>query len=364
VTNISGNVEHVDRLLAVRSPERAIELAAELLLASSRAQGVVAYVMGATGRLDEQWSAGQLDGGEEDRRKVATEVFRKGEVVVNETICAVPLVAGRVCAVLVAQGGTDISRDLAALLSALGSRGLEAAALRASSTRHQQGKIALTRMLSPALVRCLGRADFEENSLPSSRTVSLAYMAIEGLAEEFDIVGPERLLPVAHQYYQILVDTCYEHDGFLLGHGLSHATCVFGAPLASDDMSAADLAVATGVLLLERLHEMKDKWGVQGLPVHLAARIGVATGQGVVGTFGPADRPVFSVLGPLVTLAEKLAFQGEVGEVIVDSTTRTLLSERVATRSIGAVEVRGLDYPIFSYSVQKILLDLASLAGL
>lgn len=347
-----GAADHIDRLLAAKTAEQAVELAAELLLATSGASGVVVFANGPDG-LEEQWAAGQLEGGDEDRRALAAKVFEHGKVVLKDGICAVPLSAGRVYAVLVAQGGEAINGELASLLTSLGSRGLEAAALRVAASKQQQLRLSLNRYLNPTLVRTIIRGNQSAVVAPAIRPVSVLALVVEGFAEQVDLIGPDRLLPVTNQFFAAIADTLYEREGMLIEYGLSGATAVFGAPIHSDETTAADLAAASGRRLLDTLRDMADRWGVEGLPVHFDVRAGVSSGPTMVGAFGPADRPLFSALGPYVALARKLAKQGEQGELIVDSATRTLLAERLSTRSIGAVEVQGLDYPIFAYAAER-----------
>lgn len=347
-----GAADHIDRLLAAKTAEQAVELAAELLLATSGASGVVVFATGPDG-LDEQWAAGQLEGGEDDRRALAAKVIEHGKIVLKDSMCALPLSAGRVYAVLVAQGGAQIKAELASLLTSLGSRGLEAAALRVAAAKQQQLRLSLNRYLNPTLVRTIIRGSHTVATAPSVRPISVLSLVVEGFSEQMDLIGPEKLLPVAHQYFTTLADTIYEREGTLIDYGLHGTTAVFGAPISSDDATGADLAASAGLKLLEKLHDLADRWGIEGLPIHFDVRAGVSSGPAMVGAFGATDRPVFSALGPYVTLGKKLAQQGEMGELVVDSTTRTLLAERLSTRSIGAVEVQGLDYPIFAYAAEQ-----------
>lgn len=341
-------VEHIDRLLTAQTPEQAIELTAELLLAVSGASGVVVYLKGPDG-LTEQWAAGQLEGGEEDRAELAKAAIEEGAPQVEGTTTAIPITAGMVRSVLVAQEGTAVEGELATLLSVLGARGLEIAALRSASVKQRQLRVGLGRYIEPTVGYAVQTGKLDGSIEPEERPVSILSFEVEGLSDEVDLVGPERLMPVLHQYFGTLVDTITEHEGTFLGHNLDGAIAVFGAPVSSDETTAADLAAAAALQLLERLKEMTERWGVEGLPLHIRARAGVSSGTAMVGAYGPEDRPLFSVLGPLVGLAHQLVEHGEPGDLIIDSSTRSLLAEFLTTKSVGAVEVRGLDYPIFAY---------------
>jgi adenylate cyclase len=198
------------------------------------------------------------------------------------------------------------------------------------------------------------RQDYDRLFEPAQRPLSLMSLEVEGLAEEVDLVGPLRLFPVLDQYFSTIVDSVYENEGVFLAHSLEGVTAVFGAPLASGETTAADLAAASALRLIERLREMTDKWGVEGLPLHLRAKAGVSSGSAMVGAFGPTDRPLFSVIGPQLRLVRQLTQHAEPWTLVVDSSSRSLLSEHLSTRSVNAVEVRGLDYPVFAYVAELV----------
>ena len=55
-----------------------------------------------------------------------------------------------------------------------------------------------------------------------------------------------------------------------------------------------------------------------------------------------------------IRMVRQLAEQGEPWTLVVDSSTRSLLAEYLTTRSVGAVEVKGLDYPVFAYVAELV----------
>jgi class 3 adenylate cyclase len=303
---------------------------------------------------EEHWAAGQLEGKKEARELLATASLTKGEPISEGSLTAIPLAAGVFRAALVAEGGTAMEEEHASVLATLGSRGLEISALRVAAEGLRRDHLSLSRFLSPPMALSTRRQDYDRLFEPAQRPLSLMSLEVEGLAEEVDLVGPLRLFPVLDQYFSTIVDSVYENEGVFLAHSLEGVTAVFGAPLASGETTAADLAAASALRLIERLREMTDKWGVEGLPLHLRAKAGVSSGSAMVGAFGPTDRPLFSVIGPQLRLVRQLTQHAEPWTLVVDSSSRSLLSEHLSTRSVGAVEVRGLDYPVFAYVAELV----------
>jgi len=347
-----GASDHVDRLLSAGSVEQALELAAELVLAVSGASGVQLFVRRGE-ELADVWAGGQLEGDESARRKKAAAALKKTLPIIDDVTATIPISTEGLAAAVVAEGGAEVGDEFAMLLSILGSRGVRAATLGSVAEDQRALRLNLSRYVCPSVAVAISRGDHAELMAPEQRPISILVLLVDGLSAEVDLIGPARILPVVHQFYSTVTDAIYEREGAILEMSLDKIVAVFGAPIRADDATGADLAAASGLRLIEGLATMAERFGVEGLPVHMEARVGVSTGPAMVGSFGSAERPVFSALGAQVTLARELAIQGAPGEMVVDSATRSLLAERLNTRSIGAVEVQGLDYPVFAYGAER-----------
>jgi class 3 adenylate cyclase len=349
---LAAACDHVRRLLTAESVDLAVEFVAELILAVAGAKGVQVFAQ-AGEELSERWSAGQLEAEEAERQAMAAAALKQTRTVTGEQVSAIPLVSGSFSGVVVAEGGGSVETDLTDLLATLGSEAIRAVEQRSLADRQRELRVRIGRYVSPPLAVASSRSDHSDLAKPADRSVSVLCLSIGGLAAQVELIGPQRLLPVLNDYFQVLVDSVYENEGVLLEVGLGGAVAVFGAPIRADDATQADLAAASGLRALDGLLAMVEDWGLDGLPIHMEARAGVATGQAFVGAFGPPERPIFAAVGAQVALARKLATHGSVGEMVVDSTTRSLLADRLSTRSLGAVEVSGLDYPVFAYGARR-----------
>ena len=279
--------EHVDRLLAASSRDQAVELAAELVLAVTGAGGVQVLAPDRDA-LVELWSAGGLEGDESERQAMAATALELGRAVFGEAVSAVPIRSGGFAAAVVVEGGCGLDPSLAALLSSLGSRGVEIAELRREVEAQRRLRLNLSRYVSPPVAIAIGRAGGQPLEGPEQRAVSILVVTVDGLATEVDLIGPERVLPVLHAYFSNVADAVYEREGVLLEVGLERVVAVFGSPIRSDDTTQADLAASAGLRLLDGLQSMAERSGLEGLPVHIHVRAGVSSGSAMVGSFGSA----------------------------------------------------------------------------
>jgi class 3 adenylate cyclase len=92
------------------------------------------------------------------------------------------------------------------------------------------------------------------------------------------------------------------------------------------------------------------KWaGEGGFPVQV--RIGINTGEVVVGNMGSSRRLSYTVLGSPVNLAKRLESNAPVGGILISRRTRDLIEPFISTRPFGEIKVKGLEAPVRAYEV-------------
>ena len=130
----------------------------------------------------------------------------------------------------------------------------------------------------------------------------------------------------------------------------------WGAPLARPDHAAAALKAAAAMLeALERLNEVRLARGEAALSM----RVGIESGEALVGDLGSSVRSVYTAVGTCINLASRLQeIAREIGEVVVVGPQAHTLLKDAALRPVGPVQVRGMAQPIEIFA-----LDLEGPAG-
>jgi class 3 adenylate cyclase len=126
-------------------------------------------------------------------------------------------------------------------------------------------------------------------------------MAFTTISEHKD---PAEVVDMLNHFFTQMVDLVFEHQGTLdkfLGDGLM---VFFGAPL--EVPRAASQAVACAIAMQQRLHALKQEGAtpIQGL------RVGVNTGEAIIGNIGSAKRMDFTIVGDVVNVAARLLEAG------------------------------------------------------
>jgi len=170
-------------------------------------------------------------------------------------------------------------------------------------------------------------------------------MSFTSISEKMD---PAEVVDMLNYFFSQMVDLVFEYQGTLdkfLGDGLM---VFFGAPL--EVPQAASQAVACAIAMQQRLHALKQKGStpIQGL------RIGVNSGEAIIGNIGSDKRMDFTIVGDVVNVAARLlevARQQDTPVVISEATYREV--EGHFTLNPGpSVVLRGRREATVSYLVE------------
>src|SRR5690349_6628989 len=179
---------------------------------------------------------------------------------------------------------------------------------------------------------------------------TVMFSDIRGFTSMVDSQPPEETIELLNTYYTLMFDAIGGQGGVvnqMVGDGLM---AVFGAPLPLADSATAAVNAAREMMQMLRLLNVDRR--AAGKP-ELAIGIGIATGDVVAGYTGTHDRATYTCVGNTVNLAARLeAHTKEAREpILVDGETNRALGKSVATRALGAVEIRGRNEPIEVHAV-------------
>lgn len=182
------------------------------------------------------------------------------------------------------------------------------------------------------------------NKLPElggeTRQVTVFFSDLEGFSKIAEQVTPEALTALMNEYLSHMTDIIESHGGYVDKYIGDSIVAVFGAP--ADDPDHAAHAARAALDCCAKLAELnRDAAAFQQHP--LAQRIGINSGEAVVGNLGSRRRFNYSVMGDAVNLASRLEgankFYGTT--IIVSETTVGLTGDAFAWRELDAIRVKG-----------------------
>lgn len=161
---------------------------------------------------------------------------------------------------------------------------------------------------------------------------------------------PAELMSYLSEYFDVMTKIILQYEGVLdkyIGDGIM---ALWGTP--QDDAQHALHACQCAVAMSEALTKLNEKWKAQGKP-QLTLRIGINTGEAVVGNVGSEDRLNYTAIGDSVNIASRLQELNKLyGTVIIVSrATYQLVKEHFALRLLDHIAVRGKTNDLYVYEI-------------
>ena len=282
-------------------------------------------------------------------------------------IGALVLVAAVGVAFALARGLTRPGAELAAAARRIGAGDLEASVSVGRSDELGALGLAFNQMVAGLRERDRIRRSFERHVSPevaeavlrdpalggasgSRREVSVLFADVGGFTTLSESVSPERVVALLNEYFDAVCAIVLESGGTvneLRGDGI---LAFWGAPVAAPDHAAR--ACAAALRCRERLARLDAEWVARGLRPR-RFRIGVHTGEVVVGEIGTRERAKYGAVGDAVNLASRLEgankFYGT--SVLVSEATRVSAGPGFAMRELDRIRVAGREAPVRIYEL-------------
>ena len=182
------------------------------------------------------------------------------------------------------------------------------------------------------------------NKLPElggeTRNVTVFFSDIEGFSLIAEKMSPDGLMSLMNEYLSEMTDIIEGHGGYVDKYIGDSIVAVFGAP--ADDRDHAASAARAALDCCRRLAEL-NRDSATFRECKLAQRIGINSGEALVGNFGSRRRFNYSVMSDAVNLASRLEgankFYGTT--IIASEATVALAGDTLAWRELDAVRVKG-----------------------
>ncbi len=183
------------------------------------------------------------------------------------------------------------------------------------------------------------------------------------IAEQMD---PEDWSQIMQRFFQILCAGVERFEGFVdkfTGDGIM---ALFGAPIAHEDH--AQRACYAALHLCDEIRHYADALRLSR-GIDFSVRVGINSGDVVVGTIGDDLRMDYTAQGHTVGLAARMESLAPPGGVCVSEATARLVSGYVTLRDLGAAQVKGASEPVWVFELEGIgevrsRFDLARARGL
>ena len=170
------------------------------------------------------------------------------------------------------------------------------------------------------------------------KLVTVLFADVANYTPMSEKLDPEEVHQIMDGCFKILMDEIHKYEGTINQFTGDGVMALFGAPLAHEDHAQracyAALAIQKG--LDEYGEELKDEFGVD-----FKMRIGLNSGNVVVGSIGDNLRMDYTAVGDTTNLASRMQSNAKPGTVLISENTYRLARDFFKFESQGKVEVKG-----------------------
>lgn len=200
--------------------------------------------------------------------------------------------------------------------------------------------------LAPAVIEKMMAANKAPALGGETRNVTVFFSDVANFSSIAETLSPGDLVVLMNEYLSAMTDVIQEHGGFVDKYIGDAIVAVFGAPL--DDPDHASNAVSAALRCQTCLEELKPAVLHGRKP---AQRIGISSGNVLIGNIGSRQRFNYTVMGDTVNLAARLEGANKYfgTSILVTQTTFAAARSGYAWRELDMVRVVGRTEPVTIY---------------
>jgi adenylate cyclase len=186
------------------------------------------------------------------------------------------------------------------------------------------------------------------------KLVTIFFSDLAGFTTMSEKLPPEEVVRILNTYLKRMTAVIMEGGGFVNKFEGDAIMAFWGAPLPSERQAAQ--AMRAALRCQEELQALNDDFEKNGLP-RLGMRIGINSGEVIVGNIGSQERFEYTVIGDAVNLASRLeGINKQYGtKVICGALAGNMASAQMVLRRLDRVRVKGKLNPeeIFEVLAEK-----------
>lgn len=159
--------------------------------------------------------------------------------------------------------------------------------------------------MSPEMLRMIQSGQLEVERYGEQREITIFFSDVVGFTKLSESLDPKQLISILNQYSDSAVDLIFKNGGYVDKFIGDAVMAFWGAPVPQDNHAARAVNVAVQFASTVQAFNLRVKTqypNFQGLQV----RIGVHTGNAIVGNIGAKNRHNYTAIGDSVNLASRL----------------------------------------------------------
>ena len=209
-------------------------------------------------------------------------------------------------------------------------------------------KNALSRYFPSALAERIMREGKTE-LIPAYKELTILFSDISDFTKWSATKSSSQVHGFLNEYLESMAQILFAHGGTVdkfMGDGI---LAFFGDPYDMPDH--CERCISAAIAMQEKIAELAEKWKPIA-DINLKVRIGINSGNVIVGNLGSRTRIEYTVIGAAVNLAQRMESSAKPGGILVTAAVREKAGDLFSFGEMRMLEVKGYEEKIEAYEVR------------
>ncbi len=180
------------------------------------------------------------------------------------------------------------------------------------------------------------------------KVITILFSDIAGFTSWCTTQPPEAIHRTLNEYFELMTEIVFRNEGTVdkfIGDGLM---AFFGDPLPQPDHALR--AVRTGIEMQQAVRGLRARWESEGrMPIRI--RIGINSGEVVVGDMGSSRIMAYTAIGSHVNLGSRMESKAPIDGVLVSAPVYNAVKDAVSARFSGRITAKGISEEFETWEV-------------
>jgi len=180
------------------------------------------------------------------------------------------------------------------------------------------------------------------------KPVTAVFADVVGSTSLAEGMDPEEWIGIMNRAFELMSQAVYRYEGTiasLIGDGM---LAFFGAPVAHED--DPERAALAALAMVDAIAEYRA-YLTAARDIDFQIRVGINTGEVVVGKVGSDLRYEYSALGDTMNVAARMETAAPPGGILVTAETHRFVAARFRTEDRGEIDVKGKSAPVRAFEI-------------
>jgi PAS domain S-box-containing protein len=182
------------------------------------------------------------------------------------------------------------------------------------------------------------------------QVITVLFADLSGFTSFSEKHDPETVFSVLNSYLSIAAQSILEQEGTLDKFMGDAVLAIWNSPDEQHDHALRAVRAAREIIRRSLMAHSEFPDPEQ----HLTFRIGITTGEAIIGNVGTTELFNYTAIGDVVNLAQRLQNSAKGGEILIEKTTYDIVSDHVQTDTLQHITVKGREQIVEAYTIKDI----------